>query len=381
MISRLLLFLALSMTFVFGNAENVKQRVKLLERAHRYVEAAEQCRLWQAEATKLLSTPSLDSETRSLYLEEYMEALRSEANCLYMIDDYRGMEPLITKYDSLINTESPKWIKAHNYKMWGSYYYGKIGQNSDYFTWAKWCYENSLQLFEESNSAVDVSVVNQELAQLYYKAGDCEKAFDYLEKVMVTDDDAALIKSQKAMCLARIGSATGNGIYFIRALDSINAAINLIPKKQGAERAEAFRKKGKILMMQYDRIGIDNRKEALSCYKTQVEYLRSSLKTSLGSLTLSQREEYWLVLNRYLHDCFRLGNTDAEMLYDLVLLSKGYLLEFNRGKPLGNDKWKNVRSALKKDQCAVEFVEYAGKNDESRLGCLVLKTDSKSPLF
>ena len=43
--------------------------------------------------------------------------------------------------------------------------------------------------------------------------------------------------------------------------------------------------------------------------------------------------------------------------------------------------WKDVRKALRKSDCAIEFVQFFGKKDEKRLGCLVLKSNSKKPLF
>jgi hypothetical protein len=68
------------------------------------------------------------------------------------------------------------------------------------------------------------------------------------------------------------------------------------------------------------------------------------------------------------------------MLYDLALFSKGYLLDFR--KP--NAKlytWRNVRDKLNKDACAIEFVQYNGKNDAKQIGAIVVKRNSLRPQF
>ena len=68
----------------------------------------------------------------------------------------------------------------------------------------------------------------------------------------------------------------------------------------------------------------------------------------------------------------------AEMLYDLALFSKNYLLE---KRQTGKVRWQDVKKVLKPDDCALEFVQYKGADDESHLACMVLKKDSKAPQF
>ena len=86
----------------------------------------------------------------------------------------------------------------------------------------------------------------------------------------------------------------------------------------------------------------------------------------------------WLSLHEFLFDCYRLGDISSEMLYDLALFSKGYLLTDKKQREV---TWKQVKKALGKDDCAIEFVQYYGEKDKLRLGCLVLRKDSKRPLF
>ena len=95
-------------------------------------------------------------------------------------------------------------------------------------------------------------------------------------------------------------------------------------------------------------------------------------------MTESQQEQNWLALHDFLFDCYRLGEESPEMLYDLALFSKNYLLE---NRQTDKVRWQDVKKVLKAEDCALEFVQYRGANDESHLACLVLKRQSKVPQF
>ena len=139
-----------------------------------------------------------------------------------------------------------------------------------------------------------------------------------------------------------------------------------------------MRIKGKILMMQYDRLNIDNKKIAKDCYEQYVNYQRNTVGRRLEQMTESQMEQSWLALHDFLFDCYRLGDECPEMLYDLALFSKNYLLEKRQTDKV---RWQDVKKVLKSEDCALEFVQYRGANDESHLACLVLKKQSKVPQF
>jgi len=68
------------------------------------------------------------------------------------------------------------------------------------------------------------------------------------------------------------------------------------------------------------------------------------------------------------------------MLYDLALFGKNYLVN-SRETGAKEVRWQDVRKVLTADACALEFVQYRGSGDASRLGCFVLKKDSQKPQF
>ena len=85
-----------------------------------------------------------------------------------------------------------------------------------------------------------------------------------------------------------------------------------------------------------------------------------------------------MALHDFLYDCYRLGEEAPEMLYDLALFSKNYLLDKRQTDKV---RWQDVRKVLKAEDCALEFVQYRGANDKNHLACLVLKNSSERPQF
>ena len=174
-----------------------------------------------------------------------------------------------------------------------------------------------------------------------------------------------------AMCNARLGN-------FDQALSQIDEAIDeFYKKRKDFNYYEALRKRGKILMLQADSLGSGQYKKAVNSYQQYVNERYTAIGKEIKGMSDSQRNQYWLATHQFLYDCYRLGNYAPEMLYDLALFSKDYLVRKNAAQT----KWEQVKKALGKKDCAIEFVQYFGKKDEKRLGCLVLKNNSKKPLF
>lgn len=346
---------------------------------------------WKAYLVSLLLTCAVGSSP--LVAQDSVKArlvnLFSEAEQCYLNDDYQRLNECIGLYQGLMNDnkdelgDSLDVYEAYYYKMRGSYCYGVVEKKSDAST-AEYFYKKSLDVFNQRNNTVNALVIHEELAQLYYKAKDYEKAkaeldivYDYydgrLNGLGIMSDMPNYYKtiSQLAMCNARLGD-------FTQALEQIDEAIDdYFKKSKGPDYYEALRRKGKILMMQADSQGDTHYKKAVDCYRRYVNERCASVGEELAGKNDSQRAQYWLATHQLLYDCFRLGNHAPEMLYDLVLFSKDYLVR----KKASLTKWKQVRDALGRDECAIEFVQYFGKNDEKRLGCLVLKRNSKSPVF
>lgn len=336
-----------------------------------------------------------------------LTSLFNQAEQCYLIDDYQQLQNLCDQYKEIIDEYSDALgdslgvFQGYFRKMVGSYCYGLTeGDNFNYFLFtSEESYLESMRIFKERNDQDKVVTLHQELAQLYYKAKLYETASSHLDTVLVQYDewlndlgiksvesDYYLTLSQLAMCNARIGAGCDDDAQaadlFVLALKQIGEARQYYKSKQESrEYGETLRKHGKILMMQGDRLGTTNVKAARSCYEEYVKTQCTLVGQRLAGMDESQRGQYWLGTHQFLYDCYRLGNEAPEMLYDLALFSKGYLLAFERNPKELQTHWQQVRSALGRNECALEFVQYFGKNDTKRLGCLVLRHNSKRPTF
>lgn len=322
----------------------------------------------------------------------YMTALNSEANCYYMLDNYNMLGELASKFQNLLNNrlnldeELRSRLEMYGNKIWGSYYYGQTQYSSSAYTLAESYYFNSLK--HSSFDKKHTDIISQELAQLYYKWGLTTKAQSYFKlafNCLSPLHDDSEICSQEAMCLARMGQFEENTAIasknFDLALNYIDISINSL-KKNSEKYAEALRKKGKILMIKGDRLGIDYNKEAKECYNKYISYQKKNISEKLSNISdNSGREQYWLALHQFLYDCVRLGNNAPDMLYDLVLFSKGFLIESKHNNKAIDYKWNDVKKKLDKNDCAIEFVAYNGPNEAKHMGALVIKKNSNKPKF
>jgi hypothetical protein len=239
-----------------------------------------------------------------------------------------------------------------------------------------------------------VYVLLKELAQLSYKAKAYSYAYDFLSDVKkryqerldngITDEEADYYNtlSMMALCKARMGSEEKSDNvsreHFDLSVAQIDSAVAYGQKRKDELFYNWMRIKGKILMMQYDRLDIDNKSVAKACYEQYVNYQRNTVGKRLAQMTESQQEQSWLALHDFLFDCYRLGEDCPEMLYDLALFSKNYLLD---NRQTDKVRWQDVKKVLKENDCALEFVQYRGANDESHLACMVLKKNCKTPQF
>ena len=315
--------------------------------------------------------------------------LFNEAEQCYLIDDYQRLNVLIGQYAETFKVhqnslgDSIDVYRAYYAKMCGAFYYGIAEEDScDYYS--EMMYRISLDIFNKRNNVTNAMVLHEELAQLYYKTKAYDKAkvqldsvYNYYDErlhdmgVMSVKPNYYKTISQLAMCNARLGD-------FDLALSQIDEAINdYYKKQQDADYFEALRKRGKILMLQADSLGSTQYKKAVESYQRYVNERYTAISKEMKGMSDFQQNQYWLATHQFLYDCYRLGNHAPEMLYDLALFSKDYLVRKNTTLI----KWNQVRQALGKQDCAIEFVQYFGKKDEKRLGCLVLRSNSKRPLF
>ena len=310
----------------------------------------------------------------------------NKAEQCYLMDDYQQLNECLNEYvdtfmahQNLLG-DSIDVYRAYYAKMCGSFYYGIAEEDScDYYS--EKMYRIGLNIFDTLKNVTNAMVLHEELAQLYYKMKKYDKAiiqldsvFSYYDNLYTKDDrDSCYYRplSQMAMCNARLGN-------FDQALSQIDEAIDeFYKKRKDFNYYEALRKRGKILMLQADSLGSGQYKKAVNSYQQYVNERYTAIGKEIKGMSDSQRNQYWLATHQFLYDCYRLGNYAPEMLYDLALFSKDYLVRKNAAQT----KWEQVKKALGKKDCAIEFVQYFGKKDEKRLGCLVLKNNSKKPLF
>lgn len=313
----------------------------------------------------------------------------TEAEQCYLMDDYQQLESCLERYaDTFLDCQeslgdSIDVYRAYYDKMCGAFYYG-IAEEDSCAYYSEMMYRRSLDTFNSRNNVTNALVLHEELAQLYYKIRAYDQAkvqldsvFNYYDERLndmgITSVRPQYYKtlSQLAMCNARLG-------HFDTALSQIDEAINdYFSKNRDADYYEALRKRGKILMLQADGLGATQYKKAVEAYQGYVNERCSAIEKEMKGMDDSRREQYWLATHQFLYDCYRLGNHAPEMLYDLALFSKDYLVR----KDVTRTTWGQVRQALGKKDCAIEFVQYFGRHDEKRLGCLVLRNNSKRPQF
>ena len=321
--------------------------------------------------------------------KQQLTKIFSEAEHCYLMDDYQQIKTYLNKYyDVFIENQhslgdSVDVYMAYYYKICGTYLYG-IAENESDASKSELYYRKALDILKKRNNVTNVMILHEELAQLYYKAKAYEKAITHLDSVFNYYDERLndmgiesvepnyyKTLTQLAICNARLGN-------FDIALQQIGKAINnYYTRHKDNEYYEALRKQGKILMLQADSQGSTSYNKAVDCYQQYVNERYDAIEKEVNTMTDSQRNQYWLATHHFLYDCFRLGNHAPDMLYNLTLFSKDFLVRRNTKRV----KWQQVKQVLGKNECAIEFVHYFGKKDEKRMGCLVLKHNSPHPIF
>ncbi len=327
-----------------------------------------------------LSAPPLQASTGRLSLKSLFE----RAEQCYLTDDYEQLETCINRYAELYMQlrytlgDSADVYAAYYYKMVGGFYYGETESEGAASRSAESYYRESLRIFEARHSDRNVITLREELAQLFYKVKRYDEALEQLDTIFEYYDvhlndlmiesyepDYYRTLSQLAICRARLGD-------FSQALDDIRASQRYFKRKKSEFYYETLRREGKILMMQADSQGAGSFGEARACYERYVNEEFSSIAHRLDTMSTSHRAQHWLATHRFLYDCYRLGNHAPELLYNLALFSKGYLLAYESDPSSTEVRWQQVRRQLGANDCAIEFVQYFGRRDERRIGCLVL---------
>jgi len=318
-----------------------------------------------------------------------LKVIFERAERCYLTDDFEQLKTCISKYDSVFSKskillgDSVDVYSAYFCKLKGAYYYGLANEEGYYSRISKAYYQQSLNIFSKRNSDRNVITLREELAQLFYKIERYDEALAQLDTIFAYYDyhlydlgitsympDYYRTLSQMAICNARLG-------HYELALQQIVDAQKYFKTQNSEFYYETLRRQGKILMLQADSLGIAYYKDARKCYEKYVAEELSSIAQRLDTMTAAHRSQHWLATHKFLYDCYRLGNHAPELLYDLALFSKGYLLAYESDARASQVRWEQVRKKLTSNDCAIEFVQYFGKHDEKRMGCLVLRNNAK----
>ena len=289
----------------------------------------------------------------------------------------------LTRMDSLEFT-------ADQYKLYGDYHYENGNYDNSSYSISEQYFKEALSIYKE-NSAFNgdrnkAPMIHRELAQLYYKLHQYEKALNQIsivvdfyterynnEEFVEEDSEYAVyldLLAQQALCYARVGK-------FQIALEQID---NVLKQYSGecSNYYETLRKKGKIWMLSDEETAVD---EALPLYKTYLNWRKKDAIKSLATMTGKEREAYWMRMQPFVADCYQLEGTDPAFLYDLTLFSKGLLLQLNRfsGEGMTTEKalhslqytYRQIQQKLPVNSCAIEFIQYE-KKGKQYMGALFL---------
>lgn len=335
------------------------------------------------------------TEIKARLLELFEDAEQS-----YLIDDYQQLYKDYEEYRILFDSNRLKLgddldiFTARGFKMFANYCYIISSGNDNYINLAESYYLACLELLKKLNSDYEIITIHKEFAQLYYKKSQYTDAYYHLTKVFDFYDEHVnkydidseepeyfLVMSQLAICNARLATSADSeenaSRLFAKAVSQIDDAINYFKKSYKSAYYEALRKKGKILILQAERLGYCNYTEARKWYEKYLNEQYQDIERRMLSMTEQQKSQYWLYVRHFMYDCCRLADNAPEMIYDLTLFSKGYLVNSRTQRTT----WSSVKKELNDNECALEFVQYNGRNEQRRMGCLVLHKESRSPVF
>lgn len=360
---------------------------------------------WQRVQRTILASDSA-ARLDPIRFEHYLDALRSEAECHYMLDNYQSLQRCAESYWTLLQQRDDldddvrENLLSYGYKVLGSYSYGQSDDDSA-FCQARQMYNLAL-LHADPYDYRHRCVLHREMAQLLYRKatqkdsvalyGEAYRQLQFADDALAhstapfnSDTLRALLLSEKAITLARLAESSNDSLLspsrLKAAIDTADLALRLFPA--GSEmRFEMLRKKAKILMLTAESIqslahdGVNPSAdqntliaEAANIYRLYFNHQKTLLPKRLAGLRQLQtdptalqqiRENHWLTIRRLLTDCCRLEGHDPKLLYDVALFSKLLLQEM----PLSQTKlpaaptWSDVQRKLGKNDCAIEFVSY-----------------------
>lgn len=339
--------------------------------ARPFEECAEEKYRWWAN--------SIVSEGNRQYDRSNRDGIRLMTDSLERLLQRWKDEGCLSYIDSLTYTADLLKLKADWHYENGNYDVRSFAEAERFLDEAL-CIYNSDSAFSYSLDCAPM--IHREMAQLYYRTADYPKALEHISSALdaytyaceevgeIEEDDSVYlsIRGQRAICLARVGETE-------KALKMIEDLCVAFPSGSDG-RWESVRKKGKILMLSGKE---ERKKEAYECYRQFFCWQKQTSLDMLSTMSDSERQDYWMRMRPFFADCYQLEDTDPGFLYDVVLFSKGLLLQLNRlsGRGMTSRKalaslcytWKDVQGRLPENSVAIEFVQYekAGKTQMAAL--------------
>lgn len=324
-----------------------------------------------------------------------MRAIVAEGNHQYELSNRAGIKAAADSLEKalslrrkagLLGKADDMEFTADLYKLRGDWHYENGNYDDDSYIEAEKYFLYALNLYQVGRDIYDldkIPMIHRELAQLYYKYGLYEDAYNSISMALSAFDDAFMnrlfisgdalyydwldIQMQSAMCLARLG----------RTDEALQSADQLIGRfEKGSEKYyETLRKKAKIIMLS-GKPGCA--KQALPLYRSFYDWRKKDALSVMKDMAPSQRQDYWMRMRPFVTDCFQLEGEDPGFIFDVALFSKGLLLQLNAFDrnpdtiETLNYTWKEIRKSLPADGCAIEFVQYE-KNGAQKLGAVVIR--------
>lgn len=318
--------------------------------------------------------------------EDRLTALHLECEEAYLVNDFIRMQKTIDQRNAIMYGEEQDAADTYAYNSHLALLYKDIGSlnycladiDGTSYDSAFSNYRKSLDIYlNVLRDTHGAAVLRTELAQLHYKSGEYAQALEYLtanrEHFLQSGVERMELEtwSQIALCKARLNQ-------YDEAIADIDSTILLAGRFNIP--VERLRKKGKILALRSEAENTPI-KDAVPYFQQYYDFQRDSIVKHFNMMTVSERESYWLRMQPFVTDCFRLEDSAPDMLYDVVLFSKSILLHFSQGNADGvAPHWKDVQKKLGKDECAIEFVQYE-KYGELYLGAIVLHPEGIPEFF
>ena len=216
-----------------------------------------------------------------------------------------------------------------------SQYYLKNKQQDEAIT----CAEKSVQTLSETS--IDATLLNLNLAIVYYQSGDTLKAIKYTEKTLAT----------------------------LESNNDINDIINTL---------------WVLAFLHYQN---HNYKKAEQYLSSELDYCKNILTNELIEMTREQKQRLWdkyeshFLLYRLIIENSNKDGALISKLYDYILFSKSLLLDsdIQNDDNRMNVTWKNIQQKLSDDDIAIEFMSNYAKDDYITYHALIIDKNCLHP--